>query len=473
MICANFTMCQPVSSSSTLGKVTLTNLNNLSEYCADQYKDQALKVDDVDGVKEYSLMDIAKEVNVNIFKAENPDQATEMIVREAIKCLPQGSAPGLSTEVRNQLYVNGIKPNLLKRWYITRKNFSDVTICSGKHNSVIVPIEVHSPNSDNNNAYSPTIRKAVLMMSDMMRLVKFIFEPSELKMACLCFPTLRHKTCVIEVLIHFDPSTCTFFYAIKHVPCFDIMCKIASAIELNLKVFQGIPNTSMKAVDRFPIYLTKTEMEGFVGKSAIQLPSHSTLICDGTYCYKKPLYKSEVSILVQIFLQQAKLKYPPKHMVLYTCLSQTTFLMYPKVLHDPLTAEEAEPCLKELVIKVHVALKELHDLGYQHGDARFPNICYNSTFEPVLIDLDRASPVVHGCSFDEDIQCFSKEILHHFENKHEKAVQSDEFLGEMVRKGIFNEKLLGDSFIAKFDVAIKSVLTHKIQSIANSGTSSL
>ena len=165
----------------------------------------------------------------------------------------------------------------------------------------------------------------------------------------------------------------------------------------------------------------------------IQLPSNSTLLCDGVYCYKKPLYKSEVSVLGEIIVEQTKPRCPPKHVVLYTRLS-STFFMYPKVLYDPLTFDEAEPCLNEVIIKVHAAIEELHDLGFQHGDVRFPNICYNRIFNPVLIDLDQASAVVPGISYDEDVQCFANEILNHLITlKHLKAAQNDDFLRGSIR----------------------------------------
>lgn len=62
--------------------------------------------------------------------------------------------------------------------------------------------------------------------------------------------------------------------------------------------------------------------------------------------------------------------------------------MYHKVLYNPLMVDEAEPCLKEVVIKVNHAVKELHNLGFQHGNLIFRNICYNKMFKPVQIDLD-------------------------------------------------------------------------------------
>ena len=37
-----------------------------------------------------------------------------------------------------------------------------------------------------------------------------------------------------------------------------------------------------------------------------------------------------------------------------------------------------------------IAIKQLHQLGFAHGDIHLPNICFNADYEAVLIDFDRA-----------------------------------------------------------------------------------
>ena len=75
---------------------------------------------------------------------------------------------------------------------------------------------------------------------------------------------------------------------------------------------------------------------------------------------------------------------------------------YQIVDHSPMTVEEARKCLYYLVIGIHKALSQLHSLGLCHNDVRLPNFCFNSSYEVVLIDLDRcALGTVPPTSFGE------------------------------------------------------------------------
>ena len=90
----------------------------------------------------------------------------------------------------------------------------------------------------------------------------------------------------------------------------------------------------------------------------------------------------------------------------------------------------------------YTAVGELYSLGFNHGDLRFINICFNELFEPVLIDLDRASSVVSDRNYGKDIQTIANKILIHYEKstrllRYMKAGQDDEFLNLMINKGIW------------------------------------
>ena len=74
----------------------------------------------------------------------------------------------------------------------------------------------------------------------------------------------------------------------------------------------------------------------------------------------------------------------PSILDLYVC-------RYQIVDHSPMTVEEARKCLYYLVIGIHKALSQLHSLGLCHNDVRLPNFCFNSSYEVVLIDLDRCA----------------------------------------------------------------------------------
>ena len=57
--------------------------------------------------------------------------------------------------------------------------------------------------------------------------------------------------------------------------------------------------------------------------------------------------------------------------------------------YGPLEGEQACKVLRTLSEKIFTALEELHNFGYGHGDVRLPNVCFNSEYDAVLIDMER------------------------------------------------------------------------------------
>ena len=53
----------------------------------------------------------------------------------------------------------------------------------------------------------------------------------------------------------------------------------------------------------------------------------------------------------------------------------------------------AEQCVKTLALKFKAALDELHLFGFLHNDVRLPNFCFDSSFNAILVDLDRCTPL--------------------------------------------------------------------------------
>lgn len=76
------------------------------------------------------------------------------------------------------------------------------------------------------------------------------------------------------------------------------------------------------------------------------------------------------------------------------CKKKYWHIFYFDVLKSPLKRSEARNCIYELGKAVERILNDMHSkLGYAHLDVRLPNICYSDTYEPVLIDVERAQPV--------------------------------------------------------------------------------
>lgn len=68
-------------------------------------------------------------------------------------------------------------------------------------------------------------------------------------------------------------------------------------------------------------------------------------------------------------------------------------LKYSRIHFSPLKAMQALLCLRTLVKGIKKALDELHSLGLAHNDVRLANICFDLSFEAVLIDMDRCYPI--------------------------------------------------------------------------------
>lgn len=58
---------------------------------------------------------------------------------------------------------------------------------------------------------------------------------------------------------------------------------------------------------------------------------------------------------------------------------------YPRVYHDPFTAEEVMQCL---YLFIPAVIRSISHKEIPHGDLRVPNICFDSQFATVLIDFD-------------------------------------------------------------------------------------
>ena len=84
---------------------------------------------------------------------------------------------------------------------------------------------------------------------------------------------------------------------------------------------------------------------------------------------------------------------PPKsvHLIVpqITSFRVPIVLKYTYAFYSPLSVSEAKYCLRSLLSGISMALDELHSIGLAHNDVRLPNICFNPSYQVVLIDMDR------------------------------------------------------------------------------------
>ena len=84
---------------------------------------------------------------------------------------------------------------------------------------------------------------------------------------------------------------------------------------------------------------------------------------------------------------------------------------FPMMRHQPLLKDQVVHCMKDFVKSAIEAIKQLHRFGYVHNDVRLPNMCFNETFQVVLIDFDRAIYSIHSARFATDWRSLGSELL--------------------------------------------------------------
>ena len=146
-----------------------------------------------------------------------------------------------------------------------------------------------------------------------------------------------------------------------------------------------MPSTDNDQRKHFVVTLSPDDL---FGSGALQKPSNSSILvnCNSTW-YKYPISVDERDTLKE-FIQVTD--NPHKISFRTEKKGRLSFFKYDAVKYDPLTDEEAHRCLKGLMSNLHVAIEAYHSDSWAHVDIRLENVCFNSNFEPVLIDLDRS-----------------------------------------------------------------------------------
>ena len=78
----------------------------------------------------------------------------------------------------------------------------------------------------------------------------------------------------------------------------------------------------------------------------------------------------------------------------FPMFSTVCIYKYKMVKFGPLARSDAIKCLRALVEGIMKAISELHNLGFSHNDIRLPNVCFNDSYEPVLIDIEGVGQLI-------------------------------------------------------------------------------
>ena len=299
------------------------------------------------------------------------------------------------------------------------------------------------------------------------------------------FPKKDEKTSIASIKVKWENSR--FVYTLKRHETME-----SGIEEVNRVLVENVTNVPVMPtnVSDYLIQLTQDEMKEMCGKSksiqscCTQLdchPRHIMVQCSGSI-YKLVYDKDEFIALHDL---QMTVTSTPKYFVVPRAVPYKKFLFtYPIVHFNPLEDKEASQCLRTLVMKVKVALDELHSYGFSHNDVRVANIAFNKNYEAVLIDLDRCYDIseLHpyfripklGCMYNwvdnnildngEQTDFFQlgwlvmwlldkKDSYHDRKwEDHSQRVRDDLFIKSLILEGKFNAKHLDASILVRDEV---------------------
>lgn len=328
-------------------------------------------------VTEYSLTDLLADVEVTEKMRKN---------EEACGVYLQKILPGYGIKVERELQNLKGLPNL----YCTGKQRPDVQVEDLSKNQICLVSEVHS------SPFDDTIQKCVMSVVELNR-VHRSFNSEINTYIGFAFPKLDVDQCVVKVMVTWEFP---FFYTLTCLDRTEVEATVQSAVDENARKLVVCGEGCVQERE-FLVKLTPTELETF-HRSAVQWPSHRSLIVHVPGKRREPqkVYKFPEK-LVPYFRVPPDLSCCMKFSV--ERIGRMLCVKYDALPHDPLSVEEARLCLLNFLELLSDKIFDYHSHGFAHQDIRLPNVCFDESYQPVLIDLDRTLEnvevvVAHGKS---------------------------------------------------------------------------
>ena len=271
---------------------------------------------------------------------------------------------------------------------------SDVTVYNANKAKVLLQIEVQS------SPMREAVFKAIYGAANLLRLFRNSSTNCK-EFIVFAIPKYQEKKCAVKIRVvwkdfHFS-CTLEILLTVK-----DALREMKSAISTNEANVPDLPEcTSINP--HMLIHLSSDDLKNF-GEQARQIESpFHMIIDDGTYIYKF-LHKGterENVLALRIKVLVSRSRTTPKYFVVpeqvFGDMKYHDYLFrYNKVCYGPLKRDQAKQHLRSLVVKTNCALTELHNIGIAHSDVHLPNICFDTTYNAVLIDLDRCVRIWKG-----------------------------------------------------------------------------
>ena len=340
-----------------------------------------------------------------------------------------------------------------------------MSLLTRKKNPVLF-IEVQS------SPMQDTLKACLLKGSTLFR----YFRHLEMEIIMFALPSINSSSCIVKMEITFRKFQ--FYY---NISCYEMENGINMIMDEAKN--SSIPIFNVVQSDLF-MPLNSAELKEICGcttNRCRQMNSHNALLihCKTKRWMYKVLYRRNEQQNIAFFSKS--LPYVPvNHVIsLEIVRNDDVFIFrYPRVYFSPLSKDEAKKCLKGFVTQLMVALEEFHQtLKLAHNDIRLPNICFNSNYEAVIIDVDNCAiigvrnPSLRSCLYEIPRDCIElfKEVelpwgqkrdymqvgwliayvIDNTENEHERqwnhqkeCIRSNLFISKLVRRFEYDPSLL-------------------------------
>ena len=363
-------------------------------------EDLSPSVEECAAVKQYNLCDLRMEIVYHQNRGDSDNYCSHYI-----KSIIEEKCMGAFFKMRKTdtecQFISKLSPLTAS----TRQR-PDVAVSNSSDFPVLF-IEVHSV------SFISSLRKSIIGVCDQLRLYR-MYDHNYGSLTAFLFPKLPfkkcdNKCCVVQVDVSLIGSVFKYFLKPLH------RSAVKSAVETVLHN-NKVPCGSDRDIDlsKYPFRLTDEELRSFGSDTVCQVPSISSiLLTSEKHFFKHPFSLSEVTTLLYMR------GFESNHAISLSNVSTPIgrFFRYNRVAFSPLLCSEAASCLYDLVLKVKQALQSLHELGWTHQDVRLPNICFNESFDAVLIDLDRCcmtsdpANILRGCMYNSHFSAVKHDYL--------------------------------------------------------------
>ena len=242
------------------------------------------------------------------------------------------------------------------------------------------------------NDFQSTVQKTIIACVNIIRLFRN-YDTKYFSYSGFAFPKFVQQQVVIKIMVTFEDLVFKYYLTPIQLKE-DVAQHVCSAIDDNLRkspLISTIDHTKVK--EEYIIRLSPIELNIFSNGPVKQLKNENNLMMDnGTEILKIPAYSSVSDALHTL---RSKLVESPNARVTsiqYKTVGNMSAMMYSKVVHNSLSVHEIRRCAYFFTKEILLSLQSLHDIVFAHCDIKSDNICVNTDYQLVLIDLDRVTP---------------------------------------------------------------------------------